>query len=155
MFEFAEEAFARRGGGCYHESVSPISTTPNQAKRNVRTYFVLTTSNGANANPANAAAPIAIPKLLHGYGLSTTSKPAANPPAKPGSGAFSTADKKLRAQFSTVRNSAAYTNVAFVPFHTPQTPSFVHNAPMTSRTESERLRSSWCGAAGSEGSGRT
>ena len=154
MFEFAEEAFARDGSGCYHKPSSPISI-PLDHMGDMVTYFVLTISNGANASPASAAAPIAIPKLLHGYGLSTTSSPAANPPANPGSGALSTADRKLRAQFSTVRSKAAYTNVAFVPFHTPQTPSLVHRAPMTSRTESERLSASWCGAAGSEGSGRT
>ncbi len=117
--------------------------------------LVLTMSSGTNATPAIAAAPMAMPSDDHGYGESITSSPAANPPTSPGSGALRTAERKLLAQFSNVRSRALYINVAFVPFHTPHTPSFVHNAPITSNSESERLRASWCGPGASEGSGKT
>lgn len=61
-------------------------------------------------------------------------------PTIPGSGALKTAERKLLAQFSKVRSKALYMNVEFVPFHTPHAPSFVHNWPNISRTESERFR---------------
>lgn len=73
-------------------------------RRGGRTNRVRMMSSGTNTTPATAAAATAIPKLVQGYGLSTTST--AIPPANPGSGAFSTADRNERVQFSIVRSKA-------------------------------------------------
>jgi len=105
-----------------------------------RAHFVRTMSRGTSARPAIAAAPTAIPNDDHGYGESITSRP--TPPIIPESGALNTADRKLRAQSSKVLSNALYMNVEFVPFHTPHAPSFVHNCPITSSTESGRLSTS-------------
>lgn len=118
-------------------------------------YFVRTMSSGASASPAIAAAPTAIPRDDQGYGESTISRPPPSIPTTPGSGALKTAERKLLAQFSKVLSKALYMNVEFDPFHTPHAPSFDHNWPIISRTESERFRVSWLTPGESSADGKT
>lgn len=89
-----------------------------------------------------AAAATATPRDAHGNIESSTSNGDPNPVIAPGSGTLTNAANKLRDQLSVVLNSTLYINVAFDAFHTPHAPSFDHNCEMTSKIESDRLRTS-------------
>ena len=109
--------------------------------------FVRTRSNGANMRPVATAAATATPRDAQGYGASKSSAEIPRP-VEPGSGTFSSADNKLLDHPSIVCVKRLYTNVVFEPFHTPQTPSFVHSWEMTSSTEFDLRRISFCAEFG-------
>jgi len=101
-------------------------------KRKERTYRVRTMSNGARIRPAIPADATAIARLVIGLGLSRMFnlpklEGTAEAEINTGSGRLNNADNKLRVHVSIVFSNTPYTKVAFVPFHIPQAPSFVHS----------------------------
>ena len=108
-------------------------------------------SSGARSVAAMAVAATATPSDMRGEGLSIISRPPmplAEVPRRPGSGTLSRAESMLRVQLSVVLSRKLYTNVTFVPFHTPHADSFCQSWAMTSSRESAFLSSSFRSAGG-------
>jgi len=105
--------------------------TPKSMKRRFP-YRVRTMSNGAKINAATPAEATATTRLAIGLGLSSTFNfpkfdGTAAGEINVGSGRLRIADRKLRVQVSIVLSNTLYTNVEFVPFHTPHALSFCHS----------------------------
>lgn len=94
-------------------------------------------SRGARMRPVVMAAAAATHSDAQGYGEAMSTNRSTSS-LTPKSGTFSSALRRLRPQFSNRVWSMEYRNVAFVPFHTPQTDSFAQSCAITSRIESGR-----------------